>query len=103
MLDARARRSWDLSSLGVGRQVGISDAFQPEEGYGNWFWGLTPSCVAALLAAAGFRVRERAEEAFAQTFVCDVVASPFHHALPSTGGARQLGVEVSASGAARPA
>lgn len=103
MLDARARRTWNLSSLGLGRQVGISDAFQPEAGYGNWFWGLSPSCVAALLVAAGFRVRERAEEAFAQTFVCDAVAPPFHHALPSTDGARQLGVEVSAAGAARPA
>jgi 2-polyprenyl-3-methyl-5-hydroxy-6-metoxy-1,4-benzoquinol methylase len=103
MLDARARRSWNLSSLGVGRQVGISDAFQPEEGYGNWFWGLSPSCVTALLAVAGFRVRERAEEAFAQTFVCDAVAPPFHHALPSADGARQIGAAVSAAGVARPA
>ncbi|HEX5830653.1 MAG TPA: DUF1698 domain-containing protein [Gemmatimonadaceae bacterium] len=103
MLHASARRAWNLSSLGVGRQVGISDAFQPEAGYGNWFWGLSPSCVAALLATAGFHVRERAEEAFAQTFVCDVVAPPFHHALPSTDGARRLGAEVSAPGVARPA
>jgi SAM-dependent methyltransferase len=103
MLDARARRTWNLSSLGLGRQVGISEAFQPHEGYGNWFWGLSPSCVVALLAAAGFRVRGQAEEAFAQTFVCDAVAPPFHHMLPSTNGARQIGAEVSATGVARPA
>lgn len=103
MLDARARRTWNLSSLGLGRQVGISEAFEPTEGYGNWFWGLSPSCVVALLAAAGFRVRERAEEAFAQTFVCDAVAPPFHHALPTADGARQLGAAVSAAGVARPA
>jgi SAM-dependent methyltransferase len=103
MLDARARRTWNLSSLGLGHQVGISDAFQPAKGYGNWFWGLSPSCVAALLAAAGFRVRERAEEGFVQTFVCDAVAPPFHHPLPSSDGARQLGVQVSAAGEARPA
>jgi SAM-dependent methyltransferase len=43
------------------------------------------------------------EEAFAQTFVCDAVAPPFHHMLPSTNGARQIGAEVSATGVARPA
>ena len=103
MLEANARRTWNLSSLGLGRQAGISEAFRPEEGYGNWFWGLSPSCVAALLATAGFRVRERTEAAFAQTFVCDVVTPPFRHPLPSTDVARQLGAAVSASGKARPA
>jgi SAM-dependent methyltransferase len=103
MLDAKSRRPWNLSSLGLGRQVGISDAFQPEAGYGNWFWGMSPSCVSAMLAAAGFRVREQAEEGFAQTFVCEAVTPPFHHALPSVDGARQLGAEVSAAGVARPA
>lgn len=102
MLDARARRAWNLSGLGVRHQAGISDAFQPGEGYGNWFWGMSPSCVVALLAAAGFRAREQAEEAFAQTFVCDAVAPLFHHELPSTHAARELGAAVSASGAARP-
>ena len=103
MLEANSRRAWNLSSLGLGRQAGISEPFRPEEGYGNWFWGLSPSCVAALLATAGFRVRERTEEAFAQTFVCDVVTPPFRHPLPSTDVARQLGAAVSASGKARPA
>jgi hypothetical protein len=103
MLDAQSRRTWNLSSLGLGCQVGISAAFQPEAGYGNWFWGMSPSCVSAMLAAAGFRVRQQAEEGFAQTFVCDAVAPPFHHALPSVDAARELGAEVSAAGAARPA
>ena len=103
ILDAGSRRMWELSSLGLQRQVGISDAFQPGAGYGNWFWGMSPSCVSAMLAGAGFRVREQAEEGFAQTFVCDAVAPPFHHVLPSTEGARRLAAEVSAAGAARPA
>lgn len=102
-LDARARRMWNLSSLGLGFQRGISSAFRPADGYGNWFWGLSPSCVAAMLAASGFRVRERAEEAFAQCFVCEAVAPPFHHSLPSAEGARRLGTEVSAAGLAHPA
>lgn len=102
MLGPEARRLWNLSRLGVGRQAGITDAFDPREGYGNWFWGLTPSCVAALLATAGFRVERRATEAFAQTFVCTAVAPPFDHLLPSLADARRLGSAVSAAGIARP-
>jgi hypothetical protein len=48
-LGTKARRLWDLRRLGVGRQVGITNTFEPSQGYGNWFWGLTPSCVASLL------------------------------------------------------
>lgn len=102
MLDAPARRRWNLASLGVGRQAGITDAFDPREGYGNWFWGLTPSCVRALLETAGFRVEQRATEAFAQTFICTAVEPPFVHALPTHAGARRLGAAVSAAGVARP-
>jgi SAM-dependent methyltransferase len=102
-LPPRDRASWDLRSLGAGRQVGITDAFDPGEGYGNWFWGLTPTCVAALLATAGFRVEQRAIEAFSQTFVSSPVEVPFVHRLPGEAEARTLGAAVSASGAARPA
>ena len=102
MLKPKARELWDMSKLGVGRQVGISDGFEPEEGYGNWFWGMTPSCAASLLEAAGFRVDYRATEAFAQTFICSTVEVPFEHRLPDEAGARRLAEEVSASGTARP-
>lgn len=102
MLDAEARRLWNLKSLGVGRQAGITEAFDPREGYGNWFWGLTPSCVRALLETAGFRVEKRATEAFAQTFVCTAVEPPFLHELPTPSSARQLGAAISAAGIARP-
>lgn len=103
MLPPEARRLWNLSSLGLVQQVGITDAFEPAQGYGNWFWGLTPSCVASLLATAGFRVDERATEAFAQTFVCTAVAPPFAHELPSEQDARAMAAELSAAGVARPA
>ncbi len=82
MLEPRERRRWDLRSLGVGHQIGIWESFQPDAGYGNWFWGLTPSCVASMLATAGFRVDHRASETFAHTFFCTVAAVPFEHALP---------------------
>jgi hypothetical protein len=103
MLDENARSLWNLSSLGVLHQTGISDQFQPREGYGNWFWGLTPSCVESLLRTAGFRVDHRSTEAFAQTFVCSAVASPFDHRLPGEEEARALAAEISAAGIARPA
>ncbi|MGH2351713.1 MAG: hypothetical protein ACRDJN_08870, partial [Chloroflexota bacterium] len=49
LLGPQDRRVWSLDFSGRLVQCGISTEFRPEEGYGNWFWGLTPSCVAALL------------------------------------------------------
>jgi SAM-dependent methyltransferase len=103
MLSPEDRRLWDLRGLGLGRQVGITEGFEPAEGYGNWFWGLTPSCLTALLASAGFQVVERATEAFAQTCICRPVAVPFAHRLPGESEARALGAAVAATGQARPA
>ena len=59
MLDARSRELWNLKSLGLLHQAGISREFEPSAGYGNWFWGLTPSSVEAMLRATGFEVLER--------------------------------------------
>lgn len=103
MLDARGRELWNLKTLGVQHQAGISNAFQPSEGYGNWFWGLTPSCLESLLQIAGFRVDLRATEAFAQTCICTAVAPPLEHHLPDDESARRIGEEISAAGEARPA
>ena len=103
MLKPKDRALWDLTSLGVPRQVGITDAFEPDQGYGNWFWGLTPSCLASLLETAGFRVEHRASEAFAQTFVCTPVEVPFAHTMPDVAAARRMGETVSSAGIARPA
>jgi len=103
MLDARARHLWNLKRLGVVHQAGISNAFEPSEGYGNWFWGLMPSCLESLLKTAGFRVDFRATEAFAQTCVCTAVAPALEHQLPDQVSARRLAAEISAAGIARPA
>lgn len=65
MLSRKDRKLWNLKSLGVPYQVGITDSFNPTAGYGNWFWGLTPSCLTSLLETAGFRVDYRAREPFA--------------------------------------
>ncbi len=102
MLDRKARRMWDLTPLGLAGQAGITTPFDPGQGYGNWFWGMSPSCVQALLATAGFRVVHRATEPFAQTFVAEPVAEPLHHRLPGEGEAREIGQAISRAGSARP-
>jgi hypothetical protein len=103
MLTAEARELWNLKSLGLLHQAGISNPFQPQEGYGNWFWGLTPSCLESLLKTAGFRVDWRATEAFAQTVICTAVEAPLEHRLPGEDDARSLAAEISKAGVARPA
>lgn len=103
MLNARSRGLWNLSSLGLRHQAGITNEFQPQEGYGNWFWGLTPSCLESLLKTAGFRVDFRATEAFAQTVVCAAVAPALEHRLPDHAEARAIAGQISAAGIARPA
>jgi hypothetical protein len=103
MLKPRDRQLWNLASLDVPRQVGITDGFEPSEGYGNWFWGMTPSCVRSLLETAGFRVDHRAPEAFVQTFICSPVTVPFEHRLPGAAEARRIGAAISAAGVAWPA
>jgi hypothetical protein len=103
MLKAKDRKLWDLSPLGLKKQVGITDGFEPAEGYGNWFWGLSPSCVTSLLETAGFRVEHRATEPFAQTFICTPVEVPFQHRLPDEGEARQMAWAISEAKIAQPA
>lgn len=103
MLPEHARKQWNLSRLGLMKQVGISAPFEPGQGYGNWFWGITPSCLESMLATAGFRIDARHTEAFAQTVVCTAVANPFMHQLPDAVDSFELGRQVSASGLAKPA
>jgi 2-polyprenyl-3-methyl-5-hydroxy-6-metoxy-1,4-benzoquinol methylase len=103
MLKPKHRQLWNLANLGLARQVGITDGFEPHEGYGNWFWGLTPSCLSSMVATSGFRVDFRTTEAFAQTWICSAVEIPFVHRLPDQQGARQMAEAISAAGIARPA
>ena len=84
-------------------QAGISTPFDPAEGYGNWFWGLTPSCLRSMLEVVGFRVDQEWLEPFAWTGICVPAATTFVHRLPGAAEARELGAVVSASGVARPA
>ncbi len=103
LLSDRDRQLWNLQSLGLKQQVGITTRFEPDQGYGNWFWGLTPSCLTALLETAGFRVDHRATEAFVQTCICTPVDTPFEHRLPDANEARRMAESISMAGIAQPA
>ena len=81
-LDDEQRRLWQLQSLGAGQQLGISTPYVAEAGYGNWFWGMSPSCVRGLLHNAGFEVIDEAPlYAFGHLFTC----RPFTPAWPELG------------------
>lgn len=38
--------------------LGLTSPFDPGQRYGNWWWGISSSALAAMLRAAGFRVLE---------------------------------------------
>ena len=103
MLKLEDRKLWNLKKLGLLEQKGITDKFNPAQGYGNWFWGLTPSCLTSLLETAGFEIEYRFNEPFAQTFICKAVAVTFEHNLPNEAEARDMANAISSAGIARPA
>ena len=63
-LDDRQRRAY--AAAPGGPAVGVTTPYDPAQGYGNWFWGITPSALDGMLRVAGFRVERR------------WAASPFH-------------------------
>jgi len=39
-----------------GRAIGVTEPFDAAAGYGNWFWGITPSALRGMLRATGWTV-----------------------------------------------
>jgi 2-polyprenyl-3-methyl-5-hydroxy-6-metoxy-1,4-benzoquinol methylase len=103
MLPDRVRRRWNLTSLGLLNQKGIANRFDPADGYGNWFWGLTPSCLTSMLRVAGFEVERRDDEPFAQTIIAAPASAPFACRLPTWQESRRIAREISRAGISRPA
>src|SRR5262245_17672979 len=70
------RRIWDVAKRhGGGRRWAINIPYDPSVGFSNWFWGLTPSCITAMVETAGFRVEEtHAPHPFARVFLCRAIA-----------------------------
>jgi SAM-dependent methyltransferase len=66
-----------IYNLGV-EQRGITDPYNPESGYANWFWGFSPSCVESMLKCTGFEIKKRYLRPFQAFFVCKVVPVNFY-------------------------
>jgi hypothetical protein len=73
-LDESQRKIWNRK---MGSQKAITGPYEPEEGYGNWFWGMTPSLIESLLKTAGFEVIERHIYNFRAVFVCKTTSAKF--------------------------
>jgi len=74
-LTSSQRKIWDLGT--EDSQLGITEPFDPKQGYGNWIWGLTPSCVKSMLRTVGLKVRENYIGKFYSYFVCSLSSEPF--------------------------
>jgi len=57
--EVRGRPRAALFAPDPGTHPAHTEAFNPARGYANWYWGLTPSAVLAMVAAAGFTVDEQ--------------------------------------------
>jgi len=53
--------------------LGVTEPFDPQGGYSNYWWGISRSALTAMVVAAGFEV---VEERFWTTFLADVLARP---------------------------
>jgi SAM-dependent methyltransferase len=77
MLPPNLRQLWDTRRRGSARvQYGISTEYEHRHGYGNNFWGLSPSAISALLMTSGFRVDEVApspQGVFRHVFTCSPI------------------------------
>ena len=73
-LPKNQRKVWNR---GIGSQKAITGPYEPQEGYGNWFWGMTPSCLESMLQCAGFEVIERHLTAFNSILICRAVTLKF--------------------------
>jgi SAM-dependent methyltransferase len=67
------RRSFRGAHGGEHGCLGVTEPFDPAGGYGNYWFGLTPSALRSMLETAGFRVLS---EHRYTTFLADFVAEP---------------------------
>jgi ubiquinone/menaquinone biosynthesis C-methylase UbiE len=70
-LSPKARRAF--ADPRTGRRAGLDTAYDPDAGYENWFWGLTPSALEAMVEASGFEVIDRVRQPLHQALVARVL------------------------------
>lgn len=57
-------RAYNAASNIPAARLGLTTPFDPAEGFGNWFWGLSPSAIEAMLGACGFSIEETKTNGF---------------------------------------
>jgi hypothetical protein len=78
-LSPRDRAPYDAPAANRGHaRHGISNAFDPsrDRGYGNWWWGLTPSALRGMLLTAGFADVELHQDVTLDSFALWAIAQP---------------------------
>jgi len=73
-LSDNQRQIW---KMGFGEQKAITRPYEPESGYGNWFWGFTPSALRSMLKCSGFEIEKEYISSFKCIFICKVVSTKF--------------------------
>lgn len=73
-LSESQRKIWDIHQ---GGQLAISEPFDPKQGYGNWIWGFSSTCLEAMVRSSGFRIIERHYDKFYSIVVCKLSNEPF--------------------------
>jgi 2-polyprenyl-3-methyl-5-hydroxy-6-metoxy-1,4-benzoquinol methylase len=71
-LPAETRQALQYWSSHTKIKVGLDTDYEAELGYGNWFWGLTPSAIRAMLRTSGFRITQDLVHRHVYTAVCQV-------------------------------
>jgi len=56
-LDDAARAAY--AAVAGGRALAVTVPYDAAQGYGNWFWGITPSALDGFLRVTGFEVERR--------------------------------------------
>lgn len=74
-LSDRDRKAHAATRHGRQGRFGLTSRFVPSYSYGNWWWGITPSAVGAMLEAAGFDVLEQRGGPLRQTAVAAPTAA----------------------------
>jgi len=54
-------------------RLGLTTPFDHEQHYGNWWWGLTPSAISAMLEHAGFEVTRTVGDGFHTRFIARAI------------------------------
>lgn len=69
----RYDRAYAAASGLSAERLGLSTPFDPEQRYGNWWWGLTPSAIRGMLEVTGFAVQQTKTDGFHTRIVARAV------------------------------